>query len=156
MGSVSTLFQQGGFFQQNAGSLASIGQAATQLVGGLSTKSAAGKNAKLLRRQGKAAETEIRREGLKLRGAQRARFASAGVDPNTGTPLDVVLESEEQARLAARRRRMAFESEADIQERAGSIAAIQGLFGAGSTLLGALRQPDPPKKRASLPKTQVT
>ncbi len=151
MGVVSNFFQSNpGALTASIGAAASIGQAALQVTGGFQARSTTSGNARLLRLQGAQAEAQARREGKLLTGAQRARFASAGVDPNVGTPLDVVLNSEQQSRLAARRRRLSFESEADIQDQAGSIAVQQGLFGGAATLLGAVRSfvdSMPPKER---------
>ena len=121
-------------------------QATSELTGGIMARKQAKRNAKQQRKQGAQAEEQARREGKKLKGAQRARFAKGGVDPDVGTPLDVVLESEEQAQLEGRRRRLAFESEADIQEQAGTVALLQGLFGSGSTLLGTLERNAATKK----------
>jgi hypothetical protein len=146
MGSIASLFQQGGFFQQNAGSIQSLVSAAGSLTSGIMERQQAAQNARMLERQGVQAEAQGRREAKKLEGAQRARYAKAGVAPGEGTALDVILESREQATLEARRRRMAFQGEADTQRKAGSVALLQGIFGAGSTLLGAVgreRNPSP-------------
>lgn len=137
MGSVAALFQQGGFLKNNAGSIVSVIEAASKISGGIMASKQAKKNAELLELQGEQEEARSRREAKKAKGRAQARFAKAGV--SGGTPLDVALEAEEQYLLEGRRRRMALESEADIQRKAGTIAVIQGLFGAGSTLLGAVR-----------------
>lgn len=150
MGAIASLFSSGGFFAKNAGSIASAAQAATQVTGGILARGQAARNAKLLRRKGAQAETLVRREAKKLAGAQRARFAKAGVAPGEGTALDVVLETEEQARLQARRIRMSTEFDIDAQRQAGTVAAIQGLFGAGSTLLGDVARRKAAKPPATL------
>ena len=151
MGSLTALFQQGGFVQQHAGSITSALSAVSDLTGGIMAQRQAAANVKLLKRQGRQAEAQMRREAKKAKGAATARFAKAGVDPGEGTALGVALEAEEQLMLEGRRRRMGFEAEADIEKQKGTVALMQGLFGAGTTLLGATRQPDDPKRfRATL------
>ena len=153
MGALASLFQQGGFFQKNAGSIsaiASLAESASTVGGGIMAQRQASKNARRLNKQGQQAEKRGIREAAKFKGAARARFAKAGVDPDKGIPLDVALESEEQALLQGRRDRLAFDTEADIQNQAGTVALIQGILGGTSTLLGAVRgnaKSKKPKKR---------
>lgn len=94
-------------------------------------------NASILERRGKQAEQARMMEGRRLAGAQRARQAKSGIDPNVGTPAEVSRQTLEQARIAALRDRFAFEGEALFQKNRGNIALLGGALGATSTLLGA-------------------
>ena len=80
--------------------------AAGQYKQGKSAKEAMNYNAQVAEQQGQMAEDSAELEALKLSrnkdrvlGAQRAGYAGSGVVNNTGTPLDVELQSASEAEM---------------------------------------------------------
>jgi hypothetical protein len=75
-------------------------------------------------------------------GAQKVAYAASGVDPNTGTPLDVMTNTAVQGKLDALTLRyggqvqgLRDQSAATIAEYQGQQAQLAGDLNAGSTLL---------------------
>lgn len=113
-------------------------------------------NAKVAEQQGLAAlrkgsqESErIARQARRIQGAQRAAYGAAGVDPNTGSPLDIQADTMYQAeadkalvRYNAELQKWGFDVEAanyraqaDAYGNKATGAIIGGVLGAGSSLL---------------------
>ncbi len=115
---------------------ATLAQAGTQIGAGVAAQSAAKRQARTARLRGAEAAEDERRKGKRLKGKQRAAFAAAGVEINEGTPLDVIAQTAADAETNALRAALAFEQQAEDLESAGRIAAMQGILGAGSTILG--------------------
>lgn len=120
---------------------------------------AAGANAALLRRQadlekqqGEAAAARERRKGLILRGKSIAAMAGAGIDPGTGSPLDLLSEQAKETEFQAQQRKFEHDQRAwamlvgaGNQEAGGAAARTIGfgkaagaVFGAGAKIAGQL------------------
>jgi len=117
---------------------AGILQSGMQVGSGISGFIQGRQNAKILNKRGKQAQAARIAEGKQIAGAQRARSAASGVDPNVGSPRDVARQTIENSRVNAIRERFAFENEAAGQKTEGTNALLGGLLGGGSTLLTAL------------------
>jgi len=99
-------------------------------------------------RQNAALEAEQQRKaGERMKGAQRAAFAKAGVDVGSGSPLDVLAETAAETELAVSTIKWAGEqqarraiSAAEASRMKGDAAKRASYWGAGTTLLsGASR-----------------
>ena len=94
-------------------------------------------------RQAAGADAETRRRQLdRVLGAQRARYGASGVIPSEGSPLLVMMESEEEAALDVARVRHGGAAaayglglEASIQRRQGQQARRQGYLSSTSAIL---------------------
>jgi hypothetical protein len=113
-----------------------------------------GYNASIFNQQANQAQAEaaaradiLRRDNERKMASTRAAYAAAGVDPNQGTPLDVM---EDQATEAELQRRlvlyqgdtaaMSLRQRAALASMGGAAAAEAGTMAAGTTLLtGATR-----------------
>lgn len=110
-------------------------------------------------------EADIRRNARALAGRQRASIAESGIELS-GTPLDVIEASQEDAELDALTARYNGELEArgllnerdaarmraKAAERAGRYAVVGGILGAGSAALGGAAN----YSRASQPSQTTT
>lgn len=92
-----------------------------------------------------AAETDLTRRARKLAGAQRAAFGASGVEL-TGSPLDVLLETESNLLSSLTRTRKSFDSQRQLVlaglgrtnqsiDAAGLQAGASGIQALGGTLL---------------------
>jgi len=130
------------------GALGAIGQYNAAKDAGQRAQEAAEANAQILEELGAQAASEERRGTIRLVAAQRAAFAANGVNPGTGSALDVLFSSAFEGEVSAQRARYGFDSQA-YQERingilanfsaetaAGSILS-QGLGQGANTILGA-------------------
>jgi len=118
-------------------------------------------NAKLAEQQGLASlrkgqqeSDRIDRQARRVQGAQRAAYGAAGVDPNSGTPLEMQADTLYQAeqdkslvRYNAELQKWGFDVEAanyraqaDAYGNKATGAIIGGVLGAGSSLLTGLGQ----------------
>ncbi len=97
-------------------------------------------------RQIAAVEAQNRRkQGEQLFGAQRARFAAAGIDPSAGTPLALLLNTTGDTELDA----LTFlsggltsatrlEQQAQLSQLKGKAKRDEGFLNAGTTLLNTV------------------
>ncbi|MGH7533946.1 MAG: hypothetical protein ACREMG_00025 [Gemmatimonadales bacterium] len=110
------------------------------ILGGISAMQRSKAAAKTLKRIGHEATRERLLEGQRLLGAQRVAFAKGGVDPGTGSALDVQAETAGIEMLAARRIQSAYDREAAAIKLAGQAALLSGLsLGGGKAAEGAIR-----------------
>lgn len=139
--------------------IAAIGtlwQAGAQASAASASADIAEQNAKLAEQQGFAElqrnrleRDRISRQAKRIQGTQRAAYGASGLDPNTGSALELQADTEYQAaqdialvRYQAELKKWGFDSEAvnyrnqAKQYRAqGSNAMISGILGAGSSIL---------------------
>lgn len=106
-------------------------------------------NAEVLKREAETARQNAsleaeqqRKAGERLKGAQRAAFAKAGVDIGSGSPLDVLAETAAETELAVSTIKWAGEqqarralSAAEATRLKGDAARRASYWGAGTTLL---------------------
>ena len=92
--------------------------------------------------RGVADQDRIRLQLRKILGSQRARFGGGGIDPATGTPIDVALDSTRQgeqdmliARNNAAREAFGFTTEAGRERYLGRVARKSSKLKALDTLL---------------------
>lgn len=94
-------------------------------------------------RQAAAADAETKRRQLeRVLGAQRARFGASGIIPSEGSPLLVMMQSEEEAALDVARVKYGgeaqgygLESEARLQRFRGKALKRQSYLGATGAIL---------------------
>lgn len=129
---------------------ATAASTALTVVGGVQQKKAAQAAAKIakadaasVRLLGEIEAADKRREARRLLAAQQVAFAGAGVDPQLGTPLDLLGDTAAEAELIALRAQFGRETQARAIEaggqqaqQAGQQAAIGSFVRAGSTILG--------------------
>jgi len=84
-------------------------------------------NAQLLEDLGVLRAADIRRERGRIMGTRRTAFAKGGVNPNTGTALDVLLDASTEDELAALNAKFGFDSQAFQQRVQGANAEFAGL-----------------------------
>ncbi len=139
--------------------IAAIGtlwQAGAQASAASASASIAEQNAKLAEQQGFAElqrsrleRDRISRQARRVQGEQRAALGAAGLDPNTGSALELQADTEYQAaqdialvRYQAELKKWGFDAEAvnyrnqaEQYRSMGSNALISGVLGAGSSIL---------------------
>lgn len=102
----------------------------------------------------KVAEQRLRKEGEKLKSAQRVAYSKSGVDPGSGSPLLTIKEtasdiemdaqtlrlagSMEEANIVAQRSQYKIDEKMALMR--GSQAKTAGTIGAGSSLLSGIGQ----------------
>ena len=111
-------------------------QTFSQIVGGVAQQRTAKANAKELERRGRIAYEDVQRESEMLLGAQRARYAKAGVQTTSGTPLEVITATAEQEELRALRAAFDYTAEAAREKQRGKLALWGAIMGGAVTLLG--------------------
>lgn len=116
-------------------SLMAGGQAASglaQLGGGIYGAVAGMNYARLVRQAGEFEARLASREAVKLEGAQRAAFAASGINPNRGSAVRVILQS--QIEEAWRRELIRFNADvaAERHESEAVMSALVGVAGAAS------------------------
>lgn len=99
-------------------------------------------NARLAQEQAAADAQRIREKGRRIMGAQRAALASAGVDPDAGSAVDIGYDSSVQNELdaltALYKGNVAASgsiAQSQLDTYAAKAAGIGGALGAGGTLL---------------------
>lgn len=104
-------------------------------------------NAKMLQQQAAAESERVRDRGRRILATQRAALSAAGIDVDSGSPVDVGYDSGIQAELdrltALYRGDVSSTSEtaqASLYRSSARDARICGALGAGGTLLGGLAQ----------------
>ena len=83
------------------GVIGTVGSTAIQFGAGMRNARAAEAEGKAEQAQARTEEAQSRRRSAMVMGKQRAIAAASGVDTTTGTPLEVALDSAEQAELEA-------------------------------------------------------
>jgi len=111
--------------------LAAVLGATGPVVGGVSAYQQSRAQASSLNQMSRAAVYDRREQAKQLMGAQRVAFAKSGVDPETGSPLDVQATTAVSEELAARRIQSAYQKAQYQTKLEGDVA----LF--GSLLQGA-------------------
>lgn len=120
------------------------------ILGGLGEKQESDYKADIARQrglislqQGMARGKEIRRDGKRIIGQQVAGFAKAGVEVNTGTPLEVIADTAGDieyealsAEYAGKIGQLSEEATASAYDNEGKNQFMGGLLSAGSTLIG--------------------
>lgn len=115
-------------------------QAIAQVAGGVSANRQADRNAKITRRVGEINAREIRRDTRRLVGSQIAAASASGVDPGSGTALDLQNEAIRQGARDELRALFMADSTAAAQEAQGR-ALLTGSIGRGvGTLLGGTQR----------------
>lgn len=112
--------------------------AATSIAGGVVANKNANSEANQLDKIGQVEAEDKRREIRRLLASQTVAFAAAGVDVNSGTPLDVLGDSLAEGELAALRARFARHSAANAIKLEGSQAQASGILSGVGTILGGL------------------
>ena len=112
--------------------------AGAQVGTGISARAGARADARTLRDIGRISAADVRRQGQRLIGAQRAAYGAAGVDPGRGTPLEVMRDTAEEIELEALREKFRFDSAAYQVRREGDEALTRSILGGVSTLTDAL------------------
>ena len=123
---------------ENLISISQLASAGVQVGAGFSARSGARSDARTLRDIGRISAEDVRRSGARVKGAQLAAFGAAGVDPGSGTPLEVLRNTAEEVELEALREKFKFDSAAHQLRREGDVALTRSILGAASTLTDAL------------------
>ena len=110
----------------------------TSVQGGRTARKDAIEQAKLLNIIGEIEASDKRREGRRLIAAQQVAFAGAGVDVQTGSPLDVLGDTVAEIELAALRTKFARQTQGFAVAQQGQQAQTQGLAGGLGTILGGV------------------
>lgn len=99
-------------------------------------------NAMVAQQQAEFDAQQIRDKNRRLVSAQRAAFAASGVDPNSGTPQDVMNDSSIQGEMEAlaaiytgRTSANAHTAQARLDDSRAGYAQSAGMVGVGSSLL---------------------
>ena len=111
-------------------------QGLTQILGGVAADRQAQDNADILEKLGIVAQQDTMRETRRLIGSQRAAAAASGGDPNSGSNLDIQLESSAEGTLEALRARFGFKARAVAAENEGKAAFVSGITSGVGTILG--------------------
>ncbi len=120
-----------------AGLILAAMSAATSIAGGIAANSNAKAEAAFLSQVGGIEAADRRRQTRRLIASQQVAFAASGVDPNVGTPLDVLGDTVAESELAALRIQFARESGAASLKLRGKQALTQGITSGLGTILGA-------------------
>lgn len=143
------------FLGANAASYSKMGlfssgvQSIGQLISGKQAKGAYDQNAQVYEQQAEAARLKASLDEYKARkntniviGQQRAAYVAAGVNPNTGSPLDVMVDSLSNAYLDIEIEKYnnavataRYESEASMSKYVGKEVKRESVFNAGMSLL---------------------
>ncbi len=115
-------------------------QALTSIAGGIAGNRQASRNAAITRQIGEINAKEARRESRRLAGAQIATAGASGVDPTTGSALDLVLFTTAEGEKQALREKFVFDASAAAQEAQGRALLASGISGAAGTLLGGAQR----------------
>ena len=109
-------------------------------------------NAKLAEREAmqkkmsaEAAAEDARRRHERVLATQRAQYGASGIDPNEGSSLLVMMDSQDEAALdearirwGGREEATTLQAEANVQRWRGRQAKAAGYLGAGAAILGGL------------------
>ena len=139
-----------------SGSALGAGSAILSIMGGVQARSQARANARLTRQIGAMNEAEMRRESMRLLGAQVAARGAQGVTLS-GSALDVLLDTAATEERRAQRLRFTVEAEAYAQRARGELALqssiMQGIGQLGQTMssLGDLFTPTPVQRTGYAP-----
>ena len=117
---------------------ASVG-AFSQLAGGIGTFAQSQSVAKGHRRIGRIEAAQVRRDTRRLIGRQQVTAAANGVDPSSGSSLDIQAEAALDGEVSALRARFARDSHAAAIESEGRGALFASFGRAGKTLLGGMK-----------------
>lgn len=109
--------------------------AGSSIFSGFQESRAADRQSKRLKAVGRLRAQDIREETRSAGGAQRAASRS-----NTGSALDIQLDTAVQGELAALREQLGFQTQAKEVSRAGQQALTSSIFQGGTTLLGSSLQ----------------
>ena len=100
-------------------------------------------NARLARQAAEAKAEQYREAGERRMASIRQQYAKAGVEPDAGTPLTVLMDSaselakdELRIRSGGENQAWNFLSESELQRSSGKSAMQGGYIGAGASLLG--------------------
>ena len=115
-----------------------MASAAMSIGGGITSQQAGKAQAKALRRTGEAEADDIRRRTRRLAATQRAAFGASGVDPNVGSPIDVLGDTIAEGELAALRARATRRGQGTAAKSQGSQAFISGISGGATSILGGV------------------
>ncbi len=96
--------------------ISQLASSGAQAGAGFSARSGARRDARTLRDIGRISAEDVRRSGARVVGAQLAAFGAAGVDPGSGTPLEVMRATTEETELEALLLELAYTNRA-IRER---------------------------------------
>jgi hypothetical protein len=115
--------------------LLGVGSAVGSFTQGQAASSAAKVTEKSADLRATQALQAYRIAALRDQGAARASYARAGVDPNRGSPADVVAEMTYWQEMDAQRAYFNEKNVASAARRAGQAARLEGTLGATSTFL---------------------
>lgn len=117
--------------------LVSGASAVSSISGGRQAKASGKDLAKQYKARGAAEARILRIEAVRRRGAIRAGAAGAGLDPNRGTPADVIAETAYFDELDAQMVEYNANLQAQRARLDGKAAATSGFLQAGATILSA-------------------
>ena len=115
---------------------AALASSGLQIGSGISGYLQSGAAADAAGREARNQVDAARLDSLRLMGVRRALYAKAGVDPNSGSPLDVMLDAALVEEAAAIREGFGLRQRAGYYRSAGEGTLIESLGGSAVTLLG--------------------
>ena len=111
--------------------------AATSIAGGIAADRAAKSEAKFRKRLGAVEAEDRRRQTRRLIASQEVAFAKAGIDPGSGSPMDVLADTIAEEELQALRLKFSRDSQAESIRFQGKLALDSGISSGLGTVLGA-------------------
>jgi hypothetical protein len=108
----------------------------SQIGGGVASFAQGKKNAKMLKELGVISAREERVRTARLLGAQQTAAAASGIDPTSGSALDVQAETALEGEIAALMAQFDYDSQAEVARNEGTQALIGGFQNAAGTILG--------------------
>jgi hypothetical protein len=107
------------------------------ILGTVAMGKAANTRIRQLKQAGKLAEGETYRQGVQTLGKQRAAFSKSGVDPDTGSALDIQADEAGRAHLATRLTRYGYLAQAYWIRRNAYQQGVSAFFQSLSSGLNA-------------------
>ena len=120
-----------------AGAALSVVSAAASIAGGVAADRAAKAEAKFRKKLGAAEAEDKRRLTRRLIASQEVAFAKAGIDTESGSPMDVLADTVAEEELQALRLKLSRDSQAESIRFQGKLALDAGIASGVGTVLGA-------------------
>lgn len=103
----------------------------------------ADQNAEAMRQQGAAAQEQQRQDAMRKLGLMQANYGASGVDPSTGSPLDVFADSVQKSTLDNlttkynyQMRALGYQNSSTLDSFQSDQASTSGYLNAAGSLLG--------------------
>ena len=107
-----------------------------QIGGGIASFSQGKSNASMLRKLGVISAEEERVRTRRILGAQQSAAAASGIDPTSGSALDVQGDTALEGEIAALMAKFDYDAQAAVVEGEATESLISGFQNASSTILG--------------------